>query len=85
MKYDQIMANYFIFQQVCLVTTHVFRPIDFSGFGPHAPWRGGGNCVTFDRAKEFRPEPGAASFINPLVRAWLGPGAGLVLIKAAPK
>ena len=38
------------------------------------PARPGGGaareCVTFDRAKEFRPEPGAASFINPLVRAW---------------
>ena len=34
---------------------------------------------------EFRPEFGAASFRNPLVRAWCGPGAALVLIKAAPK
>ena len=40
----------------------------------------------FDRASgNHAAEFGAASFRNPLVRAWCGPGAALELIKAAPK
>ena len=42
-------------------------------------------CGILTVQAEFRPEFGAASFRNPLVRAWCGPGAALVLIKAAPK
>ena len=47
--------------------------------------RGSGIVWHLTVQAEFRPEFGAASFRNPLVRAWCGPGAALVLIKAAPK
>ena len=45
----------------------------------------GQRIVTFDRARNFGQGQALLSFINALVGAWRGPGAGLVLIKAAPK